>query len=137
MGDLRLSPKSAPARPHCWTWGGDGTNCKGALVAEEEQRGVPKPQLIPSPKVAGVKKWSHRDTLVTWLALQQDLVLPPGLLWGPCGLSRGSPGAAPGVSMPPAPQAGSSLQPLRSVEQDEHQFGTSLCPPARSPSCYE
>lgn len=78
-------------------------------MAEEEQRGVPKPSTHTPSKSAWGEEVEpqghpyHLITLITWLGLQWDLVLPPGLLWGPFRLPRGSPGAAPGVSMPPAP----------------------------------
>lgn len=123
VGDLRLSLMSAPAWPHCCSWAGDDTNCKGTFVAEEEQSGVPNPPAHILPKSAWDEEVEPQGCpyhlagaaagpgSATWAAL--------GSLW-----------AVPGVS-----QAGSS--PLGSVEQDEHQFGTSLCPPARSPSCYE
>lgn len=56
-----------------------------------------------SPKVPGVRKWSHRDALVTWLGLYRDLALPPGQLWVPRGCSRGfHPSCSPGRLIPSA-----------------------------------
>lgn len=98
----------------------------------KSRRGGPQPlaRAPPSKMSLGLRERSHRDPLTTWLGLQRDLALPPGLLWG-------SPWAAPGVPTPPAPQAGSAPEPLLGTEQGEHRFGTSPCPPAPSPSRYE
>lgn len=122
QAEPRVSPCMAPLLHLGWA----GHQLQRCPCGTGRAERYPQSPSSYSPKVPGVRKWSHRDALVTWLGLQPDLALPPGQLW----VSRG-------CSVPPAPQAGSSPRPLGSVEQDEHQFGTSLCPPARSPSCYE